>query len=249
MKYYNLYKLWRRSTTFVLKPKPVIEIGLMAIAILLLSAYSPDFIRAEEFHGLNNALIPTPIMELAPMEGYSFSNFQLDLKTFQLQELERQYYASLTGDIKIVDSIIAYNRGRMPLDLLFAMIERESRFNMYATNTNVDDETGEILSVDRGLFQLNSLSYPDMVESDFFNLDINIPTGIGHIVGDYVWADKNLKMALYAYNAGRTKVEDNRVPRSTYEYAEYIVQRSSEIALAKKQFIKRELDILNERGA
>lgn len=248
MRYYNLYKSWRKTISFILKPKPVVEVGVLIFALLVLSANPPNFIRAEEFSPLQEVQLPTTA-ELASTEYMPSPSFQEDLKSFQLQELERQFYTTLTGDIKIVDMVISYNRGRMSLDVLFAMMEKESSFNIYAINTNVDDDTGIVLSVDRGLFQLNSLSYPELSESDFFNLDINIPTGIGHIASDYAWAKRNLKIALYAYNAGRTKVEENRVPSCTYDYAEYIVQRSSEIALAKKQFIRRELDILNERGA
>ncbi|UKI53636.1 MAG: transglycosylase SLT domain-containing protein [Treponema sp.] len=52
----------------------------------------------------------------------------------------------------------------IPLSLAFALAYTESHYNVNAVNKNRNS------SIDRGLFQLNNRSFPQLKEEDFFNL-------------------------------------------------------------------------------
>jgi hypothetical protein len=116
--------------------------------------------------------------------------------------------------------------------LAFALCWAESRFNPLAVNRTNDDG-----SIDRGLFQLNNRSFPQLNDVDFFTPSINAYYGMTHLrwcldTGGSVVA------GLAMYNAGTGRVKAEGAPKRTLDYVSYILgfQRKIEDAFADHPF-------------
>ncbi|MDC7239130.1 MAG: transglycosylase SLT domain-containing protein [Spirochaetales bacterium] len=129
----------------------------------------------------------------------------------QTRKRHLEYFATVTGDYEIArliyDESVKYN---IQPELSFALVFNESSFNPNAVNQNRN-------SIDRGLFQLNSNSFPNLKEADFFKPEINVPLGVAYLrycldIGG------NEVTALAMYNAGPNRVKDSRTPRMTLDY-------------------------------
>ncbi|MDR0761326.1 MAG: transglycosylase SLT domain-containing protein [Treponema sp.] len=112
--------------------------------------------------------------------------------------------------------------------LAFALCWAESRFNPAAVNRANRDG-----SIDRGLFQLNNLSFPKLKEADFFNPSVNAYYGLAHLR----WcldAGGSVVAGLAMYNAGTGRVKTEGAPKRTLDYISYILefQRKIEDAFA-----------------
>lgn len=86
----------------------------------------------------------------------------------------------------------------------------ESRYNPYAMNRNR-------ASVDRGLFQLNSKSFPKLTDSDFYDPDLNARYGLAHLRWCLDLAGSEIA-GLAMYNAGTTRVRSDKTPKTTLDY-------------------------------
>ena len=114
--------------------------------------------------------------------------------------------------IAILDNAVKH---KVPASLAFAIAYEESRFNPKAQSENAT-------SVDRGLFQLNSSSFPDLTESEIFDPSRNANEGIQyfrHILD----VSGNEVSALAMYNAGRTRVSQRGAPMITLDYISRIL--------------------------
>ena len=83
-------------------------------------------------------------------------------------------------------------------------------------------------SIDRGLFQLNSRSFPELDENDFFSPEKNTTYGTRYLK----WCidnGENVIVALAMYNAGRTKVERNGTPKNTLDYISKVLAYQEDI--------------------
>lgn len=140
------------------------------------------------------------------------------------------YYAKLTGSRKIAELILMYaDNYDLPYSTVFSLVWTESRFKTDSVNYNKS-------SVDRGLFQLNSKSFPELTEEDFFNIEKNIMYGTKYLK----WCldnGENYIVALAMYNAGRTKVEKNKTPRMTLDYISQILNKQQEIEAGLKKYV------------
>ena len=96
------------------------------------------------------------------------------------------------------------------------MAYTESRYNPKATNSNVN------ASIDRGLFQLNSNSFPTLTEADFFDPYISAKYGMSHLKFCLNSAGNEVS-ALAMYNAGTGRVRSNKTPQSTLNYVGKII--------------------------
>ncbi|MBN2510492.1 MAG: transglycosylase SLT domain-containing protein [Spirochaetales bacterium] len=140
---------------------------------------------------------------------------------FFRQELTRQrvveFYAKVTGSKKVAALILEYAaKEDIPLPLAFSLAWAESGFNPKAVNANRT-------SVDRGLFQLNSRSFPGLSEEQFFDPKVNTATGLDYLrycldVGG------NEVAGLAMYNAGRTRVTETGAPKMTLDYISKILK-------------------------
>ena len=110
------------------------------------------------------------------------------------------FYFQVAGDAR-VGSVILEEASDfdIPLPLAFALAWGESQFNVLAFNRNPQ-------SVDRGLFQLNSRTFPRMRVDDFYDPQTNARLGLRHLRFCLNQADSEL-VALAIYNAGSLKVQ------------------------------------------
>jgi hypothetical protein len=98
--------------------------------------------------------------------------------------------------------------------LAFALSWEESRFEIKAVNKNS-------ASVDRGLFQLNSKSFPELKEKDFFDPQVNARFGVAHLRWCLDYAGSEVA-GLAMYNAGSNRVKTGGTPKKTLDYVSRI---------------------------
>ena len=128
------------------------------------------------------------------------------------------FYTQVTGN-RVVALAILENaeKNNIPLSLAFSLAFVESRFKPNAVNRNSN------ATVDRGLFQLNSASFPRLSEEEFFNPEVSAKYGMIHLRWCMDLAGKgNEVTALAMYNAGTTRVRANKTPQHTLNYVAQI---------------------------
>jgi hypothetical protein len=134
-----------------------------------------------------------------------------------------QFFSSLTRSENVARVILdnAQKYGVRP-SLAFALALEESDFRVDAFNKNPD-------SVDRGLFQLNSKSYPDMAIPDFYDPAINARYGLAHLKSCLKEAGNEVA-ALAMYNAGNGRVARGATPKKTLNYVSRILAYEDNIS-------------------
>jgi soluble lytic murein transglycosylase-like protein len=126
------------------------------------------------------------------------------------------FYAHITGDEAIARIILDNaNRNNIPPALAFALAWEESHYRIKAVNQNAT-------SIDRGLFQLNNKAFPKLTEKDFFNPAVNAQYGLTHL-SYCLDLSGNEVAALAMYNAGTTKVRNDKTPKKTLDYVSRIL--------------------------
>jgi hypothetical protein len=156
-----------------------------------------------------------------PVIGPGEADFILGIyRNTHYQEWVVEFFAALTGSREIAAVVLAnaevYN---IPPALAFALCWEESRYNIRAVNRKNRNQ-----SVDRGLFQLNSMSFPNIKDEDFFNPGINARYGLSHLR----WCLDNAGTevaGLAMYNAGTTRVRSSGTPQMTLDYISRILKR------------------------
>ena len=127
------------------------------------------------------------------------------------------FYANLAGSPEIAKIVIRVaNRYNVPLSLAFALAWKESKFVPTAVNYNGN-------SVDRGLYQLNSLSFPNVTSKQFFDPTINAEKGLGYL-SQCLKDGGNEVVGLAMYNAGMSRVYQDGTPRVTLDYISTILK-------------------------
>jgi hypothetical protein len=111
----------------------------------------------------------------------------------------------------------------VPPSLAFALCWEESRYNPRAVNRKNRNET-----VDRGLFQLNCRSFPDLAEEDFFNPSINAYYAMAHLRWCLDAAGSDVA-GLAMYNAGTNRVRQGGTPKNTLDYISRVLEYQSRI--------------------
>jgi hypothetical protein len=133
-----------------------------------------------------------------------------------LRPLVVDYYANLTGD-RAVTAAILETCDELDIDpsLGFAMAWNESKFNPRAVSYNST-------TMDRGLFQLNTRSFPRLDRRTVFDPKSNARQGLTF----YKWAYDKLgseEKALGYYNSGIGIITDRALPKSTQAYVKKIL--------------------------
>jgi soluble lytic murein transglycosylase-like protein len=143
------------------------------------------------------------------------------------------FFVDLAGSEEIALPILYYaNRENLSLSLVFALAWVESRYSPVAVNRNAT-------SVDRGLFQLNSRTFRDLSEDDFFHPDVNAQHGTEYLTWCMEHTTSDME-AVACYNAGLTRVRAGRTPQSTLIYVDRIGQFRSQIERRFRAHILRE---------
>ncbi|MCL2808550.1 MAG: lytic transglycosylase domain-containing protein [Treponema sp.] len=107
--------------------------------------------------------------------------------------------------------------------LAFALCWEESRFNPNAINRN--NVNG---SIDRGLFQLNSNSFPHLDIPVFYNIQANANFGISYL-RQCLNSGGTEVSALAMYNAGTGRVRSTGAPHVTLNYISRILENRQKI--------------------
>jgi len=132
------------------------------------------------------------------------------------------FYAELAGSSKLATTILQVaNKKDVPLSLAFALAWKESNFSPTAINFNGG-------SVDRGLFQLNSLSFPNLAPEAFFDPRQNAEKGLSYL-SECLKDGGNEIVGLAMYNAGMARVVENGTPRETLDYISTILNYQSAV--------------------
>lgn len=127
------------------------------------------------------------------------------------------FYTDITQSKEIALAVLEYaHKYDIPPTLAFSLAYNESRYKIYAVNKNSNT------SVDRGLFQLNSSSFPNFTEKDFFDPYTSAKQGLAFL-RYCIDVGGNEISALAMYNAGTNRVKDNRTPQMTLKHISNIV--------------------------
>lgn len=122
------------------------------------------------------------------------------------------FYASVVGSKEIATAILhEADKNDISPSLAFSLAYVESRYNIHAKNVNKNK------TIDRGLFQLNSASFPKLSEEDFFDPAVSAKHGMAHLRFCLDTAGNEIS-ALAMYNAGANKVRANNTPQLTLNY-------------------------------
>ena len=170
---------------------------------------------------------PVPLSEGKPvgliLEGAQAGDFGLAIYRNSLtRDLVVRFYNGITFSEEITNTVLkTADKYSIPPALAFALCGVESRFDTNAVGYNE-------ISVDRGLFQLNSLSFPELAEADFFSLETNTEEGLKHL-RYCLDRGENEVVALAMYNAGEGQVSFVGAPMRTLNYISDILHYRDEL--------------------
>jgi len=153
---------------------------------------------------------PDPIMEYYRRGEYR--NWVID------------FFTDICSSREIAQAILHNaNEFNVPAALAFALSWEESRFNPRAVSRPNRDG-----SVDRGLFQLNNRSFPNLDTLSFFNIQYNARYGISYLRYCLDLGGSEVS-ALAMYNAGTGRVKSTGAPSVTLNYISRILENKSKI--------------------
>lgn len=148
------------------------------------------------------------------------------------------FFTDLTGSAEIALPIMYHaERADISLSLVFSLAWVESRYAPRAVNRNAS-------STDRGVFQLNSRTFRDLTEEDFFHPDTNTYHGIDYLS----WCMQHTSSdweAVAVYNAGLSRVRAGRTPQSTLIYVDRIRQFRTRLERQFREYILEEFPLHN----
>ena len=146
------------------------------------------------------------------------------------------FFTEICGSRDIAGAILAgADQFNIPPALAFALGWEESRLNPFAVNTKNRND-----SIDRGLFQLNNLSFPRLELQSFFNPDINSWYGMSHLRHCLDTGGSEIA-ALAMYNAGTNRVRSAGTPKATLDYVSRILENRKKI---EDRFLQREEEFI-----
>ncbi|MCL1993362.1 MAG: lytic transglycosylase domain-containing protein [Spirochaetes bacterium] len=158
-------------------------------------------------------------------------------RDIEYREWVIHFFAEIARSTEIA-SVILENTDRfdVPPALAFALVWEESRFNPRAINRA--NRNG---SIDRGLFQLNNRSFPQLEVNAFFNIETNAYLGVSYLRQSLDNAGYEIG-ALAMYNAGGSRVRYTGTPKVTLNYVHRILENRNRIEEAFRFFIAQETE-------
>lgn len=141
------------------------------------------------------------------------------------------FFVHLTGSEEVALVCLYYSdKYHINPFLTFALVWTESRYSPSAVNFNPS-------SVDRGLFQLNNRTFPELQSDDFYNIDTNVRHGIHHLIYCLNSSNYDEDKALAIYNAGLGRVLAGNIPASTKAYIRNINVYKDGLARKFKEYM------------
>lgn len=201
----------------------------VSIAFLcLLSCRDTSEGRLSRFTGLTE----TRSQKIARVLDQSYSRFPLKLsqdedpmlaclKAGRIDYLV-DFFARISGSRELARIVLEEcARSGCPPSLAFAVAWVESNFIPSIASVNRG-------SVDRGLFQLNSRSYPHLQAREFFDVRLNSRNALGYLKVCLGYGGEEA-IALAIYNAGLSRLAQGKVPATTYDYVEKVLTYKDDI--------------------
>jgi hypothetical protein len=163
-------------------------------------------------------------------------------RNFDYKEWVIDFFTGICSDRDIAWSILdSSDEFDISPALAFALCWEESRFNPNAINRQNRDG-----SIDRGLFQLNNKSFPQLEISSFYGVRSNARYGVGHLRSCLNAGGTEIS-ALAMYNAGTGRVKSTGAPEVTLNYISRILENRRKIeSRFHSKLIKEEEDRLAE---
>jgi soluble lytic murein transglycosylase-like protein len=154
--------------------------------------------------------------------------------------LVETFYEGVTSDRETSEAILAAaNQNDIALPLAFSLAWVESSYYVRATNRNSN-------SVDRGLFQLNSRTFPQLKEEQFYNPHLNARYGLAHF--RYCMEVGNTELvALAMYNAGVNRVRRG-TPYATLYYVARVLENERKLRESFESMIQDNMQIAKVLG-
>jgi soluble lytic murein transglycosylase-like protein len=187
----------------------ILLISLLIVAGLSFSANAPTQASTEE------DLLKTTTTAIHQVVNYVPPPRDIDIFLKQF-DLELEFWLSIIPHKQLVYDVMDNPYG-LPKAVVFALVEVESQFNPRAVGSNAT-------SSDYGLFQLNSITYANYTPDQLLHPDNNVALGLYHLYQELERFEWDTERAVKAYNAGPTRVKQNRVPASTEAYWEKVRQ-------------------------
>ena len=168
---------------------------------------------------------------------FSRTDINLFVKSLNHDEVIK-FFTQFTKNKAISESIIKWAlHYNVPINLCFALANTESEgFIPTACGYN-RDQLGRITSIDRGLFQLNSLCF-NLTAQQFFDIDTNCNYGIRYL-SECLRNTETAPLALIAYNMGLSVAQNGRVPDMREEYVNKILAYEAELDMAFNSYAWR----------
>ena len=157
----------------------------------------------------------------------------------ELQDYVIDFFRDLVRSQEIAEVILANACAfDIPPALAFSLCAEESNYHPRAFNRNRNE------TVDRGLFQLNSASFPHLTDEEFYDIEINTRHGLAYLRRCFNLAGTEVA-ALAMYNAGAARVSSAGTPQSTLNYISRILRRQRSI---EEQFMAKYARIIQKRS-
>jgi hypothetical protein len=217
---------FRDERTEVLMPLFIGVLGSLFFCAVIAVSYGDVFRPGKPAA----VVVVTRIVEEAE-DGFSLSASEIKndpvliyFRDPEYREWVTDFFTALCSSREIAQAILDNtDEFDVPPALAFALSWEESRFNPRAVNRQ--NRNG---SVDRGLFQLNNRSFPDLELAAFFDIKSNARSGVGHLRYCIDSADSEIS-ALAMYNAGTGRVRSTGAPEVTLNYISRILENRRKI--------------------
>ncbi|GHU13180.1 hypothetical protein FACS1894161_2890 [Spirochaetia bacterium] len=181
---------------------------------------------------MEEKLTVLPVLEAPPVEYRDILQSQR-IKTDQIMECYRNeaskglviaFFSELTGSEEVAQAVLVQAEAfNISPSLAFSLAWEESKYNALAESKENGNE-----SMDRGLFQLNNYSFPDLSEADFFDPKTNAHHGMSHLRWCLDVGGSEVS-ALAMYNAGLRRVTTGGTPKRTLDYISRVLHLKDNI--------------------
>lgn len=230
-----------------------ISLSLLILSLLVIVLATIGSAKASKADVVVDSYIPFEFKAMSDVEARDFKTAMMTLPRtdhvvtyYQNPDTRSQtlaFFEMITGDYGIATAILkeSISQGVQPT-LAFALAYQESDFNPRAFNRNAD-------SVDRGVFQLNSKSFPKLSVEDFYDIHTNIRLGVAHLAFCLQQGGNDVA-ALAVYNAGLTRVSKGGTPKMTLDYIYKITGNRDRLdALFEAQVVARHTETITLAAA
>ncbi len=144
----------------------------------------------------------------------------------------KQFYNLYVKNNLIIDSVyLCAEKLEIEPEILIAIMRFESNFDVKAFNSKNENR-----SVDSGLMQLNSFTFPGLTIDQLFDIECNIFNGAKHLK---VLLDKyngNEILAVSAYNCGEWRVDNEKIKMNSLNYASNVINYKNYLKLKYAEF-------------